>query len=313
MTGGDISLETNRGADTPDPQPNWVQNQPTFRLADLPVFVFEDPETLGRELATEIVALFEANEGGGQFLLGCPGGRSLQSTYVALAHLAHQQELDLSQLVIVMMDEYLVSGSSGLVHCRSDVHYSCVRFARKSICELINAGLPEANQVPPTNLWAPDAADPEAFDHRIEDSGGVDLFLIASGSSDGHVAFNPPGTALDSSTRVVELADSTRRDNLATFPEFADLEEVPRFGISVGLGTISRLSHRVALVMTTSEKAASARELAGRLEFEPDWPATMIFECNKPVIFVDQAAAEGFDSSVKTVNRKHDDPGRTGQ
>jgi len=299
-------------SELPDAQSAWL-SQSARHVGGVPVFVFEDPETLGAGLAAEIVALLEDKGGREQFLLGCPSGRSLQSTYSALAQLTRQHDLDLSHLVIVLMDEYLIQGPTGLVHCPSDAHYSCVGFARANIRGLLNAGLPDDQRIPQSNIWAPDPADPEAFDDRIEDAGGVDLFLTASGSSDGHVAFNPPGTSPHSPTSVVELADSTRRDNMDTFPTFADLEEVPRFGVSVGLGTIADLSHHVALVMTGSEKVTTVRELAKRQTFESDWPATMIFECNKPVIFLDQAAAEGFDSSVKTVNRKHDDPGRTGQ
>ncbi len=44
-------------------------------------------------------------------------------------------------------------------------------------------------------LWYADPADPAAYDRRIAAAGGIDLFLLASGASDGHVAFNPPGSA----------------------------------------------------------------------------------------------------------------------
>ncbi len=275
----------------PEPEPSWTRARPVHQLGDVPLHIFQDPKVLGGHMAADIVALLEAKERCGNFLLGCPSGRSLQSTYSALAQLARQHDLDLSRLVIVMMDEYLVPGASGHIHCPSDAHYSCTRFARTSIRGPLNAGLPKVRQIPRNNLWVPDPADPGAFDQKIEDAGGVDIFLIASGSSDGHVAFNPPGTRPDSPTRIVELADSTRRDNLATFPAFAELSEVPRFGVSVGLGTISRLSHRVALVMTSSEKATAAAELGRRRTFQPGWPATIIFECANSTIFVDHAAS----------------------
>ncbi len=47
--------------------------------------------------------------------------------------------------------------------------------------------------------------------------------------------------------------------------------------------------------MTGSAKVKAVSELERRRTFEPDWPATMIFECNSPAIFVDQAAAIGFE------------------
>ena len=80
----------------------------------------------------------------------------------------------------------------------------------------------------------PDPADPEEYDKRIADVGGIDLFLLASGTSDGHVAFNPAGTPVGTRTRVVGLTEQTRRDNLTTFPTFGGLDEVPLYGVTVG-------------------------------------------------------------------------------
>ena len=45
------------------------------------VRMFDDAEVLGEALADVVLA-----RGGGRFLLGCPGGRSLRATYAALAH-----------------------------------------------------------------------------------------------------------------------------------------------------------------------------------------------------------------------------------
>ena len=47
-----------------------------------------------------------------------------------------------------------------------------------------------------------------AYDRRIADAGGVDLFVVAIGGDDGHVVFNPPGTLCESYTRIVELAST---------------------------------------------------------------------------------------------------------
>src|SRR5690606_32844684 len=119
-----------------------------------------------------------------------------------------------------------------------------------------------------------------------------------SGASDGHVAFNPPGTPLDSRTRIVELAPSTRRDNLSTFPAFASLDEVPTHGVSVGLGTIARLSRRVVLVMHGSHKRHAATRLAQCSDFTPDWPASVIYRCSQPLVLLDRAAAQTLETAT---------------
>src|SRR3954471_19513220 len=177
------------------------------------VRVFANAEELGAELAAEIAARRPA-------LLGCPGGRSLVTTYRALA----RSGADLSATTIVMMDEYVPVPPA-------TAHFSCRGFALREIAGPL--GIPEEN------VWLPDPDDPPAFDERIAAAGGIDLFLLASGASDGHVAFLPPGSPLEGRTSVVELAETTRRDNLATFPAFPGLDDVPRHGVTVGLATIA--------------------------------------------------------------------------
>ncbi len=141
----------------------------------------------------------------------------------------------------------------------------------------------------------PDPDDPGRFEDLIGELGGIDFFIAASGASDGHVAFNPPGSALDSRTRIVELAATTRRDNMSTFPVFEDLSEVPRRGVTVGLGTVVQNSKRVALLMSGVGKRAALRKLSDLGRFDPSWPASVVFECRQPEIIVDAAAASGFE------------------
>ena len=58
-----------------------------------------------------------------------------------------------------------------------------------------------------------DAPDPQAecddYERAIAQLGGIDLCVLGLGEN-GHIAFNEPGSAWDTRTRVVELAASTR-------------------------------------------------------------------------------------------------------
>lgn len=255
--------------------------------------VFPDATGLG-DAAARLVADAIATAGARRFLLGCPGGRSASSTYQALADLASRTDLDLSRLVIVMMDDYLVPDDAGrLVREDPRAPHSCERFGRRDILGRINASLSAERRIPADNLWLPDPAAPEAYDDRLDDAGGVDLFLLASGASDGHIAFNPAGSARDSRTRVVRLPDSTRTDNLATFPSFGgDLSHVPHFGVTVGIETISSLSRSVLMLCHGSDKGRAVSRLTAATEYEPGWPATVVTECRSPALLVDRAAED---------------------
>ena len=245
--------------------------------------VFADEDELGRALAVEILADLARTDG--PYLLGCPGGRSLRPAYQAVVALLRDSPRDLSRLVVVMMDDYLAAPSRRVP---ADELHSCERFGRLEIAGPWSAAVAPLPGV--ADVWLPDPADPAAYDERIAAAGGIDLFLLASGVSDGHVAFNPPGTALAERTRVIDLAESTRRDNLATFPHLGRLDAVPAQGVSVGPATIAQLSRRAVLVATGAAKALSVRRLTAATGYEPDWPATVVHECRDAELWVDRAA-----------------------
>ena len=252
------------------------------------VRVFKDAEALGLALAQEIAAGIEAaRREGRRFVLGCPGGRSPRSTYRALARLL--AGADLRHLVIAMMDDYVERGpDGGWRHVPADAHYSCRRFAREEIVEALDASAGQG--VARDHLWLPDPADPPAYGRRLRESGGVDHFIVASGASDGHVAFVKPGTPLESDVSIVALAETTRRDNMGTFPDFRSIDEVPTHGVSVGLGTIVSTSRRVTLLLDGVGKRYAAERVLGVTDFDPRWPATFIHRCRQGRVWLDVAA-----------------------
>ncbi|MFE2037429.1 6-phosphogluconolactonase [Streptomyces scopuliridis] len=258
--------------------------------------VFPDPEVLGRKVAAEIaVEVEEAARAGRTYVLGCPGGRSAASTYRALADEVAVRALDLGNVVIVMMDEYVEPAPSGFREGEyraidSQLPHSCLRFGREEIVGRLNAAAGPGRGIAAERLWAPDPADPEAYDRQIAELGGIDLFLLASGAGDGHIAFNPAGSAADSRTRVVTLGEQTRTDNLATFPTFGGLGDVPRHGVTVGIGTIRTQSKRVVMVAHGRDKGKAVRRLAQAEGYEADWPATVFADCAHPSLYLDQAA-----------------------
>lgn len=254
--------------------------------------VFPDAEDMGAGLAGEIAAGIEdARARGRRYLLGCPGGRSPRTTYAALARIVAERSLDLSHLVIVMMDDYVERDGDTYRRVDPGLHCSVEGFALREIVGPLERAAGAGGGISPDHIWIPDPADPESYDSRLREAGGVDLFILASGDSDGHIAFNPPGSARDSRTRVIELAESTRRDNLGTFPEFASLDAVPRYGISVGVATIIEVSRRAVLVAPGPSKVEAVRRIAAADDYDPSWPATLLACCRNPALFADTLSA----------------------
>lgn len=256
--------------------------------------VFDGPQAVGRALAALIADRIAAAGAGRSFLLGCPSGRSPWTTYVALAREVATRSLDLSDLVIVMMDEYVERDEdTGEMHrVDATAPHSCLRFGQTEIVDRLNVAAGPGRGISPDRYWVPDPAAPGDYDRRIAERGGVDLFILASGAGDGHVAFNPPGTGPDTGTRVVRLAEQTRRDNLHTFPSFGkDIDRVPHYGVTVGVGTIREQSKQVVMVAHGAAKARAVHRVAAADRYQPEWPATILADCASPRLFVDEAAA----------------------
>ena len=253
--------------------------------------VFATPGDLGAHLAAEIAdAISAARETGRRFVLGCPGGRSPRPTYQALARIVGERGMALSHLTVAMMDEYVLPDGSGRFRpVDRDAHYSVHRFAVDEIVAPLSAAATDGD-LDASALWFPDPADPADYDERLR-AVGVDVFLLASGVGDGHVAFNPPGTPRQAGSRIIELADSTRRDNLATFPDFRGLDDVPRNGVSVGVATIAEVSRRAVLIATGAERVQAVARIAAADRYDPNWPATILADCASPSLYVDVASA----------------------
>jgi glucosamine-6-phosphate deaminase len=254
--------------------------------------VFPSPEAVGAYAAGRAIdALLEGRQARGVMTLGCPAGRSARTTYAALGRLAAKRSLDLSDLHILMMDDFVrPAPGGGWARVPADAHFSCARFGEVEVRQALNAGLPAARQVPAAQVRLPDPNDPESYERLIETLGGVDAFLLASGESDGHVAFNPAGTPLTATTRVVTLAESTRVDNMGTFPEFRRLEDVPTHGVTVGPGTIARWSRQALMILIGAAKGEALARLAAADRYDPAWPATVVAACRRAAILADDDA-----------------------
>lgn len=225
--------------------------------------VAQSAASLGEEIAQTVVELVHEKP---DCVFGWPSGRT---TLPVLAAIKRMPQLDLSRAVVVMMDDYAWRREGSFVNCDPEAHYSCHRW----IQEAWGAAVAPAHQ---PKFLVPSASEPAAYEKQIVGLGGVDLFLVGLGTTDGHVAFNPPGTPADSETRVVELAESTRIDNLQTFSHFRAMNEVPRYGVTVGLKTI--LSARRILSLAHGEhKADVVRRTLQAGRFIPELPSTCLY------------------------------------
>lgn len=248
---------------------------------------FASAEQLGFAVAAHLHAAIAAASG--SCVVGWPAGRTPQVVVDGLVTLAGAGRLDLSHVVLVLMDEFLETSAAPWSVVRPEAHFSCRGSVAREVAR-VNGVLPPERRLPVASVWSPDPAGPGGYDERIAVAGGIDVFVVASGSSDGHVAFNPPGSDPRGATGILRLAETTRRDNLRTFPAFRSVEEVPTHGVSVGLGTITAARELAVLLHGDDKRRAAAVLLEGG-GFRADWPASITLEHPNATLWVDDAAA----------------------
>ena len=149
--------------------------------------------------------------------------------------------------------------------------------------------------VDPGRVHVPDgfAPDPEAecgrYEREIRAAGGVDLCVLGIGRN-GHIGFNEPGASFDSRTRVVRLAESTRRVNATDF----EGDRAPERAISVGMRTISD-SREVLLLASGANKAQAVAAAIGG-EVSEEVPASALRRHPNVSFLLDSDAASALEN-----------------
>lgn len=230
-------------------------------------------------------------------VLGLATGSTPVGLYRELARLHSTGDLDFSKVTTFNLDEYI-----GLPRSHDQSYHF---FMREALFQYIN--------VDPRNSYIPDgmASDIDAFcdwyEAQIGRVGGIDLQVLGIGAN-GHIAFNEPGSSLGSRTRIKTLRERTIRDN-ARF--FNSAEEVPRYAITMGIGTI--MDARELLLIATGENKADAIGAAVEGPITAMVPASIIQMHRRAYVIIDEAAASKLspDHVEELVGREYADAGLT--
>jgi glucosamine-6-phosphate deaminase len=138
----------------------------------------------------------------------------------------------------------------------------------------------------PDGLAADVPAACAGYESAIRDAGGVDLQILGIGT-DGHIAFNEPGSSLGSRTRIKTLTRQTRMDNARFFG--GDVDAVPTHCLTQGLATIMEARHLI-LVAAGRGKAEAVHQLVEG-PMSALWPATILQLHPHVTVLLDEAAA----------------------
>lgn len=175
-------------------------------------------------------------------VLGMATGSTPLGLYRELVRMHQEESLDFSHVTTFNLDEYV-----GLpVDHPQSYHY----FMHENFFRHVN--IPSQNIHIPSGTTSNNIAFCQWYEERIRESGGIDLQILGIGS-DGHIAFNEPGSSLSSRTRLKTLAKQTIEDNARFFDK---AEDVPVYAITMGVGTI--LDAREIFLMANGPRKSEA-------------------------------------------------------
>ena len=211
------------------------------------------------------------------FVLGLPTGSSPIVTYKRLIELCQQGRVSFRHVVTFNMDEYV-----GLPEDHPESYHT---FMRRHFFEHVDV---EPHNIHILNGNAPDLeAECAAYEKRISEVGGIDLFLGGIGP-DGHVAFNEPGSSLRSRTRIKSLTTDTIIANSRFFDN--DVTQVPKTALTVGVGTV--MDAREVVILANGHAKARALQQAVEGSVNQMWTITALQLHPHGIIVCDEAACD---------------------
>lgn len=208
-------------------------------------------------------------------VLGLATGSTPLKPYKHMINLFKQGAVDFSQVTTFNLDEY----------CRLDVNdkNSYHSFMHENLFDHIN--IPKEN----INFLNGNAENLEQecidYENKIKEAGGIDIQLLGIGSN-GHIAFNEPANAFQRWSHVVELKESTIKDNSRFFNS---IEEVPTKAITMGIGSIMQ-AKRILIIALGEKKAKAIKQLIDG-NVTPECPASVLQFHTDVTLMLDKGAA----------------------
>ncbi len=208
-------------------------------------------------------------------VLGLATGKTPLGLYRELIELHIKGKMDFSSVSAFNLDEYLGLGET---HPQSFAHYMDEHFLR-------HVNIREENIHHLDGRPGDIEEHCRAYEEKIRSSGGIDVQILGIGKN-GHIAFNEPGSALSSRTRLKILTRETVEANRSFFEREQD---VPRFCLTMGIGTILETKMVLLLASGADKAEIVARAVEGPVT--ASMPASALQLHPRAKFVIDEAAA----------------------
>jgi len=244
----------------------------------IPVKIFTDPEEGSVHIAQEIAKTIKVTQSAGEkCILGLATGSSPKLVYAELVRLHKEEGLSFQNVITFNLDEYYPIDN--------DAMQSYNRYMKLLLLNHVD--------IDPANIHIPDGEIEKEnikqycieFERKVEEAGGIDLQILGIGNN-GHIGFNEPGSSIHSRTRLTSLDNSTR---IANSYEFANISEVPRLAITMGISTILKAKRNILMGWGQGKSFVVQKAVEGHVTEQI--PASLLQQHNDCQFVLDQPAA----------------------
>ncbi|NJD84931.1 glucosamine-6-phosphate deaminase [Candidatus Erwinia dacicola] len=218
------------------------------------------------------------------FVLGLPTGGTPLEAYKHLIERHKAGQVSFKHVVTFNMDEYV-----GLPKEHPESYHS---FMYRNFFDHVDIPNESINLL---NGNAPDIdAECRQYEEKIRSYGKIHLFMGGVGN-DGHIAFNEPASSLASRTRIKTLTHDTRIANSRFFG--GDVEQVPKYALTVGVGTL--LDAEEVMILVADHVKAQALQAAVEGNVNHMWTISCLQLHANAVVVCDEPSTS--ELKVKTV------------
>jgi glucosamine-6-phosphate deaminase len=260
------------------------RSRPIASEPQLRIHVVAERGEAERAVAAEIASLVRERAARREHaVLGLATGSSPLGVYAELVRLHRAGEVSFAQVLTFNLDEYVgVSAEHpcSFRRCMDELLFRPLELPRQAI------HFPDVESDVGDRAWLEAC---RRYEEDIRRAGGIDLQLLGIGRN-GHLAFNEPGSARESRTRLVALDPETREDAERSFTGRGD---VPARALTMGIATI--LEARALRVLAFGAQKAAIVRRALRDPIGPETPATYLREHPDVELWLDRAAAAEID------------------
>jgi glucosamine-6-phosphate deaminase len=250
----------------------------------IPCRVFNRASDASVAAASEIAELIRQKAAKGQMcVLGLVAGSTPVNVYDELVRMHRNGEVSFANVTSFNLDEY----------------FPMQPFELQSVARFMHEHLFDHVDIQPSNVHIPDGAIPKAdvaeychqYEQQIRDCGGIDIQLLGINRT-GHIGLNEPGSDRATRTRMITLDRVTRTDAAS---DFFGAENVPRYTITMGVGTILEAKRILLLAFGEGKADIVAKTVEGYAN--TTIPATFLQDHPDTHFLLDDSAASSLTRS----------------